>query len=117
MRRSKDTEMLRMRQVRVAVCGELPTACAHLSRVGVIHMDHYTDAVNLRGEEHYDLILVHAPAGEGLLDTYYIFGEERIPVRLLREPCCHSALLELSMTLAGIARTRRAEDGETRAEG
>lgn len=109
-RRNRDTELLR--RVRVAVCGELPTACEHLARVGIIHIDHYSDAVNLREEERYDLILVYAPQGEGLLDTYYCTADGRIPVRLLREPSCHSALLELQMTVLSLARALEDPDGE-----
>ena len=106
-RRTKETD--RLRAVRVAVCGELPTACDFLRKQGVIHIDQDTDAVNMGRESDYHLILVYAPQGEGLVSTYYTTGnkdsgtEQIIPVRMLGEPCCHSALLEIKMTVRSIA--------------
>lgn len=96
-----------MHNVRVAVCGELPTACDHLLRNGVVHIDQYTDAAELTDETKYHLILIYAPNAEGLLDTMYSRSEpsgreRRIPIRLLNEPCCHSALLELSSVIRRI---------------
>ena len=103
MRRSKEAEKLRA--VRVAVCGELPTACSYLSKQGVIHIDKYADAVNIRRESDYHLILVYAPQAEGLLNTFVISHDENaraVPIRLLNEPCCHAILLEIKMTLQNI---------------
>ena len=107
--RTKETE--RLRSVRVAVCGELPTACDYLREQGIIHIDRFTDAVNIGRETDYHLILVYAPQGEGLVSTYYIRGgkeqgtEQVIPVRMLGEPACHSALLEIKMTVQEIAKS------------
>lgn len=98
-----------LRKVRVAVCGNLPDACNYLSRLGVIHIDQYSDAVNLRCEADYHLILVYAPQGEGLINTMVLCNggdggaSHAIPMRLLNEPCCHSALLELKLTVQKIA--------------
>ena len=108
-RRTKETEMLR--NVRIAVCGNLPTVCEYLIKQGVIHIDKYTDAVNIGRESDYHLILVYAPQGEGLVSTYYTTGSKRygteqvIPIRMLNEPCCHSALLEIKMTVQEIAKS------------
>lgn len=108
-RRTKETDRLRF--VRVAVCGELPTACDYLRELGIIHIDKFTDAVNMGRESDYHLILVYAPQGEGLVSTYYTTGskehgtERIIPVRMLGEPCCHSALLEIKMTVQEIAKS------------
>ena len=94
-------------QIRVAVCGELPTACDYLLSLGVVNIDKYTDAVNLR-QDKYDLILVYAPQGEGLMNTWVTVGnvnegaERLIPLRLLAEPTCHSALVELNSRLRRI---------------
>lgn len=102
-------------QLRVAVCGELPTACDHLLRQGVIHIDQYMDATELR-EEAYHLILIYAPQAEGILNTTYThnrgFMERKntIPIRLLNEPCCHSALLELSSVIRRISRSLKNQE-------
>ena len=94
--------------IRVAVCGELPTTCDYLLSLGVVHIDKYTDAVNLR-QDKYDLILVYAPQGEGLMNTWVTVGNahdgagRQIPLRLLAEPTCHSALVELNSKLRRIA--------------
>lgn len=107
-RKTNETDLLRY--VRVAVCGELPTACDYLCKQGVIHIDKFTDAVNIGRESYYHLILVYAPQGEGLVSTYYTTGskekgtERIIPIRMLGEPACHSALLEIKMTVQEIAR-------------
>ncbi|MBQ7325278.1 MAG: hypothetical protein IJW98_06020 [Clostridia bacterium] len=99
--------------VKVAICGELPTAYQHLLRQGVVQIDQYMDATELTDESEYHLILIYAPHAEGLLNTSYtpgaVFGsatdEKRvsIPIRLLNEPCCHSALLELNSMIRRIS--------------
>ena len=120
-RRTKETEMLR--NVRIAVCGNLPTVCEYLIKQGVIHIDKYTDAVNIGRESDYHLILVYAPQGEGLVSTYYTTGSKRygteqvIPVRMLGEPCCHSALLEIKMTVQSLARALSGKDTEVASNG
>ena len=96
------------RNIRVAVCGELPTACNHLLKLGVVNIDQYQDATEIKDEIIYHLILVYAPQAEGLLDTHYarcgVFeqGKQNIPIRLLGEPCCRSALVELKCTVDDI---------------
>lgn len=100
-----------MENVRVAICGALDTARAVLKAEGVGCIDNYSDALDLaynirRGAE-YHLILIYAPQGEGLMDMVYpcSLGESgsTVPVRLLNEPACHSALVELKSTVRGIA--------------
>ncbi len=97
-----------MRNIRVAVCGELPTACDYLLRQGVVKIDKYMDATELTEETNYHMILIYAPNAEGMLDTVYIrsphSGKEKtaVPIRLLNEPCCHSALLELKSMIRRI---------------
>ena len=96
-------------KLRVAVCGNLPTACNYLLGLGVVNVDKFNDAVNLR-EMNYDLILIYAPQGEGLMNTWISStgegGQREIPIRLLNEPCCHSALVELSSKLRRIVQDR-----------
>lgn len=94
--------------IRVAVCGELPTACNWLLQNGVVQIDKYLDATEMSDETAYHLILIYAPQAEGLLNTQYSrsaqFSEglNHIPIRLLNEPCCQSALVELRSTLRRI---------------
>ena len=96
------------KNIRVAVCGELPTACDYLLQNGVVMIDQYLDATEIRRETEYHLILIHAPCAEGLLNTQYSrsdlyeVGESPIPIRLLGEPCCKSALVELKSTIRRI---------------
>ena len=59
------------RSVKVAVCGHLPTACDYLLETGLVNMEFFTDATQLQSEADYNLILVYAPQGEGLLNTRY----------------------------------------------
>ena len=98
-----------MNKIKVAVCGELPTACEYLLRHGVVLIDQYMYATEIAEETNYHLILIHAPNAEGLLNTVYtrnMAGGDSsisIPIRLLGEPCCHSALLELKLLLRQIA--------------
>ncbi|MBQ7011332.1 MAG: hypothetical protein IJN63_06465 [Clostridia bacterium] len=106
-----------MDNVRVAICGKLDTAHAMLVKEGVKQIDSYSDALdlayNIRSGEEYHLILVYSPQGEGLMDTEYSFGYGdngqrcSVPVRLLNEPACHSALLELKSTVHGISKKIR----------
>jgi len=95
-------------KIRVAVCGELPTACNYLLKNGVVSVDTFLDATEIPDERVYHLILVYAPQAEGLLNTRYTKniqpdGQlETIPIRLLNEPCCDSALIELNSIIRRI---------------
>ena len=95
-------------KIKVAVCGELPTACDFLLSQGVVQIDRFMHATEIAAETDYHLILVYAPQAEGLLHTTYsvspLFetGKQSIPIRLLDEPCCHSALMELKSTIRRI---------------
>ena len=79
-------------EMRVAVCGDLPTLCNMLRKEGVSRIDRYADSIDLsvrlrRGEK-YHLILVHAPQGAGLGTTEYAYKTAldgdwlSVPVRL-----------------------------------
>ena len=102
-RRTQETEMLR--NDRIAVCGNLPTVCEYLTKQGVIHIDKYTDAVEIRREADYHLILVYAPQAEGMLGTFYQTSDKVVPIRMLNEPCCHGILSEIKMTVQAIAKS------------
>lgn len=104
-RRTKESEMLR--NVKVAVCGELPTVCEYLQEQGIIHLDQYVTATDMGRESEYHLILIYAPNGEGLLNTcIQLQADDRtVPIRLLNEPCCRSMLIELRMAVHQIARS------------
>ena len=103
------------REIKVAVCGELPTACAALRKEGIAQIDHYNDsldlAMNLRKGILYHLILVHAPLGEGLSEMTYPYkvqlqGDwQTVPRRMLGEPACASVLSELCETVHAMAGT------------
>lgn len=96
--------------IKVAVCGELPTARDYLLRQGVVKIDQYIDATEIRDEGSYHLILIYAPNAEGLLDTVYSLtttsGKQKasVPIRLLNEPACDSALLELRSMIRRITK-------------
>lgn len=97
------------RSVKVAVCGHLPTACDYLLKTGMVNIESFTSATEMPSETNYNLILVYAPQGEGLLNTRYSCkasengGEKSVPVRLLNEPCCQSALIELKSVVRRIS--------------
>lgn len=109
---SKEYDTDSIKGIRVAVCGKLDTACEELRKEGVSIIDNYSDATSLafqiREGVGYDLILVYAPEGEGLLDTSYPCKKKtekewkEIPMRLLNEPACQSALIELKHTIRKI---------------
>lgn len=100
-------------KIKVAVCGELFTACNYLLKNGIVRIDHYSDATEISDEDNYHLILVYAPQAEGLLNTRYtkstLLDEEAdsIPIRLLNEPACESALIELKSMIRCIERQLR----------
>lgn len=99
-----------MENVKVAVCGNLPTACDYLLKHGVVQIDQYEDAAELAEETAYHLILIYAPNAEGILDTVYSRssasggGKATVPIRLLNEPACDSALIELKSMLRRISK-------------
>lgn len=105
-------------KIKVAVCGELPTACDFLLSQGVVQIDQYMHATEIAAEMDYHLILVYAPQAEGLLNTAYSVspmfkaGKEAIPIRLLNEPCCRSALVELKSTIRRIVSSMSAYELE-----
>ena len=90
-------------QVRIAICGHLPTARDYLLRQGVGTIHNYMDATQIVRETDYHMILIYAPQAEGLLNTAYTGASGAgVPIRLLNEPCCHSALVELRSMLRRI---------------
>ena len=101
------------KKIRVAVCGELPTACNFLLQNGVVNIDKFHDASEIPDETDYHLMLIYAPQAEGLLNVRYTRNinpaepAEGIPVRLLNEPCCHSALVELKSTIRRVSDSLR----------
>lgn len=107
-----------MRNVKVAVCGSLPTACDFLLRHGVVQIDQYEDAAELTEETAYHMILIYAPNAEGILDTVYTRspvsgkGGATVPIRLLNEPACNSALLELKSMIRRISESLPPAEGE-----
>ena len=108
---------MKNKNVRVAICGKLPTAHNFLLKHGVVQIDQYEDATEIVEETDYHLILIYAPGGEGILDTVYERksvsgkGNAVVPIRLLNEPACHSALLELKNVISSIASNVSAEPG------
>lgn len=105
--------MCMMKKIKIAVCGNLATVCTALRKHGISKIDKYNDAVELafklRQGEEYHMILVHAPHGEGLTDAEYPYKSEdgewkTVPLRLLDEPACHSAILELLTAVNTIAK-------------
>lgn len=100
-----------MRKIKVAICGELPTAYNFLLKLGVVNIDRYLYATEMADESQYHLILVYAPNAEGIFNTVYrpgsvtADGGPHVPIRLLNEPCCHSALLELKSLIRRISRS------------
>ena len=114
-RRTKETEMLS--NVRIAVCGNLPTVCEYLTKQGVINIDKYTDAVEIRRESDYHLILDYAPQAEGMLGTFYQMKDKVVPIRMLNEPCCHGILSEIKMTVKDLARTLSCKGTEAANDG
>ena len=99
------------RHLKIASCGHLPTAMEFLRRHGVTKIDRYDDAAELPDEAEYHLILVYAPHGEGILDTVWHRQSAEVPVRLLNEPPCDSALLELRSMLRRISKDFPPEGG------
>ena len=101
-RRTQESEMLRL--VKIAVCGELPSVCEYLTGLGIINIDQYSTATDMGRESDYHLILVHAPSAEGFLNTYVQTNTDgkTVPMKLLGEPACRSALLEIKMTVQEI---------------
>ncbi len=97
-----------LKKIRVAVCGELSTACNFLLKNGIVSIDKFTDATEIADESSYHLILIYAPQAEGLLNTRYCRNNasdsesKSIPIRLLNEPACDSALIELKSTIRRI---------------
>jgi hypothetical protein len=68
------------------------------------------DATQIPKETDYHLILIYAPHAEGLLNTAYTCSSgEGVPIRLLNEPCCHSALVELKSILRRIVSQMQAQ--------
>lgn len=94
--------------VNIAVCGCFIHAMEYLRGKSDLKIDCYDDGAALALEmmlhrKKYDLILVHAPCGEGIFPLYFSYGEmERCPVRLLDDPMCMAARIELEMLIKEI---------------
>jgi len=104
-----------LKDIRIAICGNLPTACKALRDMGVAKIDKFDDGIDacfrLRRGEEYHLILVYAPQAEGIdADMPYKIrcddGWKSIPIKLLNEPACDSALIELESAVRTIAKAQ-----------
>ena len=102
-----------LKDIRIAICGNLPTACRALRDMGVAKIDKFDDGIDacfrLRRGEQYHLILVYAPQAEGIdADMPYKIrcgGDwQSVPIKLLNEPACSSALIELESAVRIIAK-------------
>lgn len=84
------------RDIKVAICGELPTAYNLLLTNGIVRIERYMDATEIPCEEMYDMILIYAPHADGLFNVKYsVLGNYNIPVLLLGEPSSKAALNNL----------------------
>ena len=107
-----------LKDIRIAICGNLPTACKALRDMGVAKIDKFDDGIDacfrLRCGEEYHLILVYAPQAEGIdADMPYKIrcddDWKSVPIKLLNEPACDSALIELKSAIRIIAK-KQTED-------
>ena len=106
-----------LNEIRVAVCGDLPTTCKALREFGVSQIDNYSDGIKLwfrlRGETPYHLVLIHSQAGAGMTDLHHSYKENPndewsdIPVMLLDEPACAAELDMVKATLRSIAKVQK----------
>ena len=66
-----------LHEMRVAVCGNLPTTRKALRELGVSQIDSYSDGIKLwfrlHGETPYHLVLIHSPAGAGMTDLHHSY--------------------------------------------
>ena len=112
--KTKET-MNMVKDFKVAVCGNLPAACKTLRDIGVSKIDKYGDGLELsfalRNGAEYHLVLVYAPQGEGIDGNmpYKIVTDDEwqsVPIKLLNEPACSSALIELQTSVLNMAENR-----------
>jgi len=106
-----------LNEMRVAVCGDLPTTCKALRELGISQIDNYSDGIKLwfrlRQETPYHLVLIHSPAGSGMTDLHHSYKEKlndewsEIPVMLLDEPACAAELDMVKATLRSMAKAQR----------
>ncbi|MBQ8409468.1 MAG: hypothetical protein IJY39_11470 [Clostridia bacterium] len=91
------------RDIKVAICGELPTAYNLLLTNGVVQIERFMDATEIPNEEKYNMILIYAPHADGLFNVKYsVLGNYNIPVLLLSEPCSKAALDHLQTVIEHI---------------
>ena len=90
----------------VAVCGPAPATARLLRKFGVTGVYTYPSSENLLDDirlnhRGYQLVLVHAPHGDLLLDLTWHrkAGEKDIPVMLVDEPIHQSLQILLKMKL------------------
>ena len=83
--------------------------------MGVTKIDKFDDGIDacfrLRRGEEYHLILVYAPQAEGIdADMPYKIkcddNWKSVPIKLLSEPACDSALIELESAVRTIAKAQ-----------
>jgi len=115
---AKKADIEFLKDIRIAICGNLPTACKALRDMGVAKIDKFDDGIDacfrLRRGEEYHLILVYAPQAEGIdADMPYKIrcddGWKSVPIKLRNEPACDSALIELESAVRTIAKAQSKE--------
>lgn len=101
--------------IKVAVCGTLPSACRFLGKKGIYQIDRYNDAadiamnLNFKNFE-YDLILVYAPFGDGLIFSTYNYTKDNetvsVPLRMIDDLVYSSTECELNVLIDRIAKNK-----------
>ena len=107
-----------LNEMRIAVCGDLPTTCDMLRKDGISHIDTYADGIQLwfrlRKEKPYHLILIHSQVGAGMTDLHCSYKERlegepiTVPVMLLSEPAYSGELDNVRLALRPMAKAREA---------
>lgn len=103
------------RDIKVAVCGTLPSACEFLRNKGIYNIDRYYDAADIAANIsfknfEYDLILVYAPYGDGLIFSTFNYTKDQetvsIPLRMIDDLKYSSTICELSVLIDKIAENK-----------
>lgn len=106
--------------VNIALLGSLSYTRGLLESFGGVRTDSYSDGAGValdicRGRSHYDLIVIHAPYGEGFPSLPFDCGNGKSrPVYLVNDPPGETAKIVLKLLVEKIRKAKA--DGRTTTE-
>ena len=114
-------EPLNIRDIRIAICGKIPSAITLLQQEGVTNIHEYNHSLEMLGDIQdkkleFHMVLVYAPLGDSIIDASYRMnveeGRKDVPLWLVNEPMHLSSQILVKLKLRELTgKSRESQSG------